>query len=111
MKAVFIVPSDYDSLVAKGVLHVVRERDEGALLTELWTIHPFALARRDIKIADKHALLEFRQPQSSSTRIFSWLRQIGHLWSVIHFLRGLIRRENVDFIRANDPYFCGLIGF
>jgi glycosyltransferase involved in cell wall biosynthesis len=111
MKAIFIVPSDYDSLADKGVLHIVRQRDEDNLLTALWTIHPFALHRRDIAIADGHTLVEFGQPQSAYLRFVSWIRQLNHLLSIVSYLRKLIAQESVDFVRSNDPYFCGLLGY
>jgi glycosyltransferase involved in cell wall biosynthesis len=111
MKGIFVVHSDYDSLVKKGVLEGIRQRDEDGFLNKVWTVHPFALHDREIKISNSHILLEYRQPPSSRYRAVSWLLFFYHILRVTLSVRHLAKENNVDFVRSQDPYFCGLVGY
>src|SRR3546814_5502872 len=49
MVGIFVLDSDYDSLLRKGVVDSISDRLEDGLLHEAITIHPFALHERRIE--------------------------------------------------------------
>ncbi len=111
LRALFILDSDYDSLVAKGVIASALNRDEDGLFENVFTVHPFATHDRDIDLADNHLLIEFRQDTSPGTRPILWLRHFLHLTRVWLALVCLVRRERINLVRAQDPYYCGILGW
>jgi glycosyltransferase involved in cell wall biosynthesis len=111
LTGIFIVPSDIDSLKRKGVLQNVLDRDEQEFLSIVETVHPFALFGRIESLSPSNRIHEFLQPRSSAYRLFSWIKFFGHLIRVTRGVVALARRPGEVFIRAQDPYFCGLIGF
>lgn len=111
MNGLFIVDSDYNSLVQKGVVSGIAARNEGGFLGEAITVHPFALCDRNISLSGGACLVEIRNPTGGRVRPILWLRYLLHLCVVLHRVTGLVRRHRIDFIRAQDPYFCGLLGY
>lgn len=111
MNGLFIVPTDLDSLEHKGVLEKVLARDEKGFLQKVVTVHPFALNERVVEIAPNHRVYEFRQPASAGWRIASWWRFLLHLARLVRLIRGIIEREEISFVRAQDPFFSGLVGY
>jgi len=55
----FLVPADYDSLVRKGVVHMIYERSEGGFFSQVVTVHPFAKLKRCIRLDEMHVLYEY----------------------------------------------------
>jgi glycosyltransferase involved in cell wall biosynthesis len=107
----FIVPADYDSLVQKGVEHMVLDRDEGGYFEKVITLHPFCAKTRMIRLNARHEVHEIG---------FDWLpgtgKMIKYAQLPVHFVRviwaafRLAKANAVDLIRANDPYWTGLFG-
>lgn len=112
-RILYIVPADYDALKAKGVDKMIFERDEHGFFERVVTVHPIAYKNRSIFFNDVFALHEYDPDLLSGLSRSRWLRA---LLSPVHFIRvvtavvNLIRRERIDLIRANDPYWIGLIG-
>ena len=111
VRALFILDSDYDSLVAKGVIAAASVRTEDGLFEQAYSAHPFASHDRRIQLATDHTLIEFRQDLSPALRPILWARYARHLARVVLTLTALVRRENIAVVRAQDPYFCGFIGW
>ncbi len=111
MKGLFIVPSDYEALVRKGVAHNISERDENGFLEETITVHPFASQKQTLFLSPSARLDEFTLPTTETWRPLSWLRLAWHLLVVIRHCCKLTKTNNIDFIRSQDPYYCGFIGF
>ena len=110
MNGLFIVNSDYDSLVEKGVAHGISERREDGFLETAITIHPFAVQNRELDLAPGARLIEIRNPDYRGWRPIQWVVYLAHICAVIFRLVILVRRCEIDFVRAQDPYYCGLIG-
>lgn len=111
MKALFVVPSDYDALAAKGVLHMLRDRDENGMLDQIVTVHPFTRQERVIDVAPNHMLYEFKQPTDIRRRPVAWVCFALHLFRAAFRIRRLADKYGCDFVRAQDPYFSGLLGW
>lgn len=111
MRGLFIVPTDYDSLVEKGVAHVAAERDEEGFLERVVTVHPFASKTREVRLSDKNRVLEFQFPVSRYGRLVMLFSRVCHLLGVISKVRSIITQEQMTFVRAQDLSWCGLIGW
>lgn len=113
-RALFIVPSDLDSLERKGVKDMILERDEGGFFERVVTVHPFAERTRKVDMSDTHVVLEFALPQVKQGRFFrplGWLRFSIQLIRLAVRIRLIMGKERIDIIRANDPYYAGLLGW
>lgn len=111
LNGLFIVPTDLDDLHAKGVADMLHERSEGGFLSRVVTVHPFARSDRTVALADDHLLVEFAPRISGGWRPLRWLRLAAHLLSVVRACAALVRSEDLDFVRAQDPYYCGFVGW
>ena len=112
-RILYIVLADYDALKTKGVEEMIFERDEGGFFNRVVTVHPVAKHNRTIKFNDAFVLYEI------GFNIFGWMphsRLLRALLSPFHFIRAvififrIICVERIDLIRANDPFWIGLIG-
>jgi glycosyltransferase involved in cell wall biosynthesis len=111
LTGIFIVPSDIDSLRRKRVIANVLDRNERGFVTTVETIHPFAIYERTETVSANSVIHEFRQPESASWRVISWIRFLRHLVRVTWATVSIARKRGPAFIRAQDPYYCGLIGY
>ncbi len=111
MRGLFIVHSDLDSLQAKGVADKIAERDEDGFLDRVITLHPLADRDRVEKAASRHPVHELKMPAPAKFRPLSWARFALHLARAVRYAKRLIAENNVDFVRSQDPYFSGLIGY
>lgn len=111
-RILFLVPEDYAALDAKGIAHMILERDEQGFFEKVITVHPLANKKMILELNDRHMLYEFNLRQffyPNKMGILMPLLPIKFL-SMIRQLTKLIRKEKIDMIRATDPYFMGLIG-
>lgn len=111
-RILFIVPSEYEALKAKGVDKMIFERDENGFFERVLTIHPIAERNRVIELNNVFVLHEFgfgvfgRAYRSRLSRMF---------FSPFHFARvlgatlRLVYKERIDIIRATDPFWMGLL--
>ena len=112
-RIMFLVSAEYDSLVEKDVLHMVTERDEGGFFSRVVTVHPFAHHTRKISINDTHTINEISVrdfPGAKDYRLFRFLWAPLHIIRTLWCLRSLCRQEQIDIVRATDPYWMGLLG-
>lgn len=110
-RGMFIVPSDLESLERKGVIAGVLERTEEGFLEVAVTVHPFVRQERTVCLAEDSIVYEYRQPEQSAFRPVSWMRFLAHIFHVVWRVRKICRTQCITFIRAQDPYYSGLIGF
>ena len=110
MIGLFILDSDYDSLLRKGVADGILDRLEDGFLERAITIHPFTQSDRQVDLSPNVTLFEMKQPNGRGPRPVLWFVFLIHLIKVTSRTISLVRQNHVDFIRAQDPYFCGLIG-
>lgn len=109
-RILFLVPSDYDSLERKGVLHMIYDRDEQGFFERVVTIHPLAFKDHVINLSPVHVIYEFGL--RSSLRSYTGLFLLP--FRLILFLRKLLRivkDENIHIIRATDAYLMGLLAW
>lgn len=110
----FIASSDYDSLIEKGVVDMISERSEGDYFNNVYSVHPLAKKTRKILIKNNHNLYEFGVDSIWYGASFKILR---YFYSPIYFLiavkktRNLIIKNNIDIVRASDPYWAAIIGY
>lgn len=106
----FIVPTDYESLVAKGVDHMILERDEEGFFEKVITVHPITKKTQTIKISEKHIIYEIGLdiiPNSYKYKIYRYLQVPLHFLRIVIICGKLLKEEQVDLIRATDPYWMG----
>jgi glycosyltransferase involved in cell wall biosynthesis len=113
-KILYLVPSDYDDLKEKGVLNLIKERDEGGYFDEVLTIHPFARISKIIKISETNTLLQlgWKFKNSFLNKLFV-TKIVGTcliLLRLIFVLPFRLKQEKITIIRATDPYYMGLLG-
>lgn len=113
-RILFIVPSDYDSLVRKGVEWLIRDRDEGGFFGRVVTVHAVTPRSRTIELDDTHVIHEFgwdRWPGAARSRVLRLAWAPFHLLRVVRRAGRLVESERIDIIRATDPYVAGLIAW
>jgi glycosyltransferase involved in cell wall biosynthesis len=112
-RILYIVPSDYDALKAKGVDGMIFERDERGFFERVVTVHPAAQHNRVIKFNETFVLHELGfyaiDKGSHNKLLLALVAPIQFMRAVIK-IRELIIRERIDLIRANDPFWTGMIG-
>lgn len=110
-RGLFILQADFDALEAKGVIDMIAERKEGDFLSKAITLHPMARFTRVIDAGPGLPVHELSLPQFDGPRIKRWLHFFFHLVKAVLYARRLANTERVSFVRAQDPYFAGLIGY
>lgn len=110
----FIVPTEYEALKQKGVEQMIFERDEGGFFEKVITVHPFSSKTQIIILNDYHEVHEIGFDLLPGSERFSFLRCAQYpvhffriLWSAVR----LIKKYNLNLIRATDPYWMGLFGY
>ncbi|NNL99333.1 MAG: glycosyltransferase [Gammaproteobacteria bacterium] len=111
MRVLFVVPTDYDAVVKKGVAWLIDQREEDGELEQVITVHPFAINERSIAHSPRQTVYEFRTPAPSAWRIVGWLRLLGHILRTALRIRALARSNQVDIVRAQDPYYSALLAW
>jgi glycosyltransferase involved in cell wall biosynthesis len=110
----FVSSSDYDALLVKGVIGMIKERSEGGFFQRVISLHPLARKTRSFPIGPGHDLVELGfdgLPGGARSRI------LRHIYAPIYILRSalvirrLIRKEAVDVVRASDPYWAALVAW
>lgn len=112
-RILFIVPADYDALTIKGVESMIYERDEGGFFQRVVTVHPIATKTRILELGGAHAIYELGFDIFGKMGRYRYGRLLVspfHLIRVVWVTLGLVRSEQIDLIRANDPFWIGLVG-
>ena len=110
LSILFIVPSDYASLLEKGVASMILERDEGGFFKRVFNVHPYASKTQSFDLNGNHQLIEFGPDYPFSFLNFKGGGLINYLLKpafVFKRLILLVKKENIHVIRATDPYWCG----
>ena len=110
----FISSSDYDSLAAKNVLHMIGERSENNFFDKVTSIHPLAKYTRIIEINKSHNLHEFGFDCLPFGLKYKFLRFIyAPIYLIIAIIkaRKIIKKNNISIVRASDPYFSAVVGY
>ena len=110
-RALFIVPAYYEALEQKGVLDMLKQREEQDYFEKIITIHPLAPKDQTIRFSPGQTIKEFKKPQSPQWRSLKAFFFALHLIKIIRILSRLVKTEDFDFIRAQDPYIIGFIGY
>jgi glycosyltransferase involved in cell wall biosynthesis/2-polyprenyl-3-methyl-5-hydroxy-6-metoxy-1,4-benzoquinol methylase len=110
LSILFIVPSDYISLLEKGVVSMILERDEGGFFKKVFNVHPYASKTQTLDLNEIHQLIEFGPDYPFSILNFKGGGIINYLLKpipIIKALADLVKRKHINVIRATDPYWCG----
>ena len=108
----FVASSDFDSIKSKGVEGMIAERSEGGYFGNIISIHPLARKSRVIEIGKNHRLFEFGFdffPFGSNSKLLRLFYSPGYVIRAAYCISRLIKDENVDVVRASDPYWAALI--
>lgn len=111
-RILFIVPTDYDALKLKGVDRMIFDRAEGGYFERVVTVHPISFKSRCIELDTVHILYELGLDVFGKGMRYRMLRAIAsplQLLRVVLVTLRLVRKERIDIIRGNDPYWIGLI--
>jgi len=110
LSILFIVPSDYRSLLEKGVASMILERDEGGFFKKVLNAHPYASKTQTFDLNETHRLIEFGRNYPFSFLNSNLGKRVNFLFkpaSIVKILTSLVRREHIHVIRATDPFLCG----
>jgi glycosyltransferase involved in cell wall biosynthesis/2-polyprenyl-3-methyl-5-hydroxy-6-metoxy-1,4-benzoquinol methylase len=110
LSILFIVPSDYASLLKKGVATMILERDERGFFKKVFNVHPYASKTQTLDLNGIHQLTEFGPDYPFSILNFKGGGIINYLLKpipIIKALADLVKRKHINVIRATDPYWCG----
>ena len=113
-KGLFVVPADFEQLKRKGVEHLIYERDESGYLDKCITIHMFSQQTRKLDFGEKHTVYEISPYSLLGSNGFIFIRYffiILYLLRLVYRIRKVAKTEKVDFIRAQDPYLCGVVAW
>jgi len=110
-KILFIAVATYDALLAKGILHMVFERDEFGFFDHVYSIHLLAHKEQTILLNERNTLIEFggRYPRTREYGFYCLSILFNNIYS-FNFLSKLIKSEKITIIRATDPSFHGFYG-
>jgi glycosyltransferase involved in cell wall biosynthesis len=107
----YIVPSDFNELKFKGVVDIILDRDENGYFDTVYTIHPFARQNAIIELNPNNIIYEYKHSK------FSWFNFPARVFHNLILLIKLLvifpirmRRRGIEVIRAQDPFFAGLLG-
>ena len=110
----YIVPSDFGSLKKKGVVDMIKERDEGVFFDKVITLHPFTRSNKEINLSNNNKIIEYGWKTDidflDKLFITKILGTIGILFKLAFIFPFVIKKEKIDIIRATDPYYMGLLG-
>ena len=93
---------------------MITERSEGGFFARVISIHPLARKSQIISIAPDHDLVECGFDALPGGLRWRWLRILYAPLYVIRavvVIRRLIRTEQVDIVRASDPYWGAFIAW
>lgn len=110
----FISSSDFDAVSAKGVAGMIAERSEGGYFDKVISVHPLATKSRTIQIDGNHELVEFgfdALPGGARWRPLRLAYAPLYVVRAVLGIRRLIRENQIDIVRASDPYWAGAIGW
>jgi len=110
----FIVPATHEALKAKGVDHMIFERDEGGFFGKVITVHPFCPKTQSIILNDCHEIYEVGFdliPGSKRFRFLKYIQYPIHFFRIVWRTLRLVKKYRIDIIRATDPYWMGLIAY
>lgn len=113
-RILFIVPSAYEALQRKGVLHTIRERDLDGFFGRIVTVHPRTRRTRWIPVDAHHTIREFGPdafPGSRYSRLIRIIQAPHYAWRTLRETVRLVRNHRIDLIQATDPYWMGLLGW
>ena len=113
-RILFLVPSDYNSLKTKSILHMIYERDDGGFFDHVATVHPVTRTTQIIHLNDIHTIYEIGLdifPGFEKFRLFRLVQGPFHFFRVILKVAALIKKEKIQLIRATDPYWMGFIAW
>ncbi|MAJ81405.1 MAG: hypothetical protein CMF41_00650 [Legionellales bacterium] len=106
--AIFIVPTNYSSLKEKGVLNILKDREEYGKFKKIIVIHPFTKKTQKILYSKIQEIHEFKY--SFSYNFLRFLLLPVHIIKILFFVNKLCKNMKIDFIRAQDPYVSGMLG-
>jgi glycosyltransferase involved in cell wall biosynthesis len=107
----------------RGLLDSVTCRDLDGFFEHVWSVHPFATLVTSDKWGGKYGKPLFYQINNNHTIVegkigrtglLKWIPPLNFLLSqiqIIIVLRKLIKKENIDVIRAGDVLYLGLLGW
>jgi glycosyltransferase involved in cell wall biosynthesis len=110
----YIVPATYEALITKGVDHMIFERDEGGFFGKVITVHPFCPKTQTITLNKCHQVIEVGfdlVPGAMHWRFLLYLQSPIHFFRVLWKIIRLIKKNRIDLIRANDPFWMGLFSY
>lgn len=93
---------------------MIAERAEDGYFDRVISVHPLARKSRTIPIAAEHELVEFgfdALPFGARFRLLRLLYAPLYVLRAVIGIRRLILAEQIDIVRASDPYWAALIGW
>lgn len=109
----FTTSSSYSSYKERGLLSNVTQQEEDGYLDRYYHINPFKPTTQTIKVSDRTTLIEW------GTERFSRWKNLGLkysrgamiLWDFFHYCVKLIKDEEINIIRSNNPFTSAAIAF
>jgi glycosyltransferase involved in cell wall biosynthesis len=123
-KKLLVLDTSYtlEDILKRGILASVTCRDINGYFTHVWTVHPVATLVTTPEWTPKfgipvcHTISAFHTFIEGKMGRFKWLKWlspinffIGQI-GLFFLLKKLIKKENINLIRAGDPLYLGLFG-
>lgn len=114
VRGLYIVPTDYSDLERKGVLQILQDRELESDFERLITVHPWANHTQVIDLTPKHRLIELQEyflPGTQCIKLLRYPQHVVHIARILWTLVQTLYRERIQFVRAQDPVYSGLLAW
>jgi glycosyltransferase involved in cell wall biosynthesis len=120
---VFDTAYTYEFLIKRELSVLVTSRDIDGYFEHVWTVHAvaslFCLASSGLRygrpvvrqLNGRHTHIEGKIGRFEKMKWFPALNFVIAQVDLMWLLLGLIKKNRIDIIRAEDPYFNGMLGF
>ncbi|MFC1871154.1 glycosyltransferase family 4 protein [Chloroflexota bacterium] len=109
----FTTSSSYSDYKERGMLSSLTQQEEDGYLDRYYTIYPFTPASGTIKVSDRTVLIEWGTERFSRWKDLNLAYSRGAmiLWDFFHYCVKLIKNEEINIIRCNNPFTSAAIAF
>jgi len=107
----FTTSSSYAGYQERGLLSSLTQQEEDGYIDRYYTIYPFKPTSQTIKVSDRTILIEWGTERFSRWKNLRYSRGAMILWDFFHYCVKLIKEEEINVIRSNNPFTSAAIAF
>lgn len=110
MDLLIIAPNDFDALKRKSVLHQYENYREGGYFTKVISLFPFTRHNVYTEIDGNKIFYQYGWMRKSNSFIEKFFGTWIILWKLLFVFPWVLKKFDIQIIRATDPYMSGLVG-